>query len=507
MFHYNQPNIITSLDPAYAKTQNNYWAVDHIFNQLLDISDSLEFIPELALKFSVSHDGRTYTFNLRTDVWFHQDSCFGSEKTRKMTSMDVAYSFKRLMSKELNAPGRWVFAGKVDSILPFEVVNDSVFSLHLKEPYAPILSLLTMHYCSILPQEAVDFYQSKFAEHPVGTGPFCYKKWAGKQGLFLAKNCNYFKKGKPLLDGVRISFIEDRNTAYLEFKKKNIDFFSGLQSSFALQVIDHEGKIREDRKYDMNLTRGPYLNTEYIGIYNGFLDKDHPLNNKKFRQALNYAIDKRKMIQTFKYGVGTAAESGFIPAGLPSYDPTKVKGYVYNPILAKSILAEIHYKEKFRPQDELVLNTNKDYIDLITYIARQWQEIGIVVRIELHETASLREKMRSGSLSLFRASWIADYPDEESFLNFFYGPNPCPPNYTRFDNHEYNLLYQLAIRETQKAKRQELYQKMDQILIEESPVIFLFYDQIALLSQNNIKGIVPNSINLLRLETVEKINR
>ncbi|MEP7195790.1 MAG: ABC transporter substrate-binding protein [Saprospiraceae bacterium] len=505
IFHYNQPNIITSLDPAFAKTQNNYWAIDHLYNQLLDLDDSLKIVTELAEKYSISNDGLSYTFQIRKNVFFHDDKCFVNGIGRELNAHDVVYSFNRLMSEELNAPGRWIFLGKLDSIMGFNASDDSTFVLKLNKPFSPLLSLLTMHYCSIVPREAVEYYGNNFREHPVGTGPFKLKKWIERQAMFLTKNMHYYKIGLPLLDGIRISFIEDRNTAYLEFMKKKIDFFSGVQSGFALQLINSDGVLREDRKSLLKMYRGNYLNTEYIGINPESLVDGHPLRNKYFRQALNYSLDKDLMVKSFKYGVGQAANKGFIPAGMSSFDTCNSLGYTYNPDRAKKLLYKMDYFKNYKDSYELVLYTNKDYLDLITFVGRQWQEIGIKLRIELMETASLREGMRNGSLNLFRASWIADYPDEESFLTAFYGANPAPPNYTRFNNEKFNSLYQSAIQESDLAQRQNLYREMDEILIDEAPVIFLMYDQIALFSQNNINGIVPNSINLLKLEKVSKV--
>ncbi len=506
VFHYNQPNIITSLDPAFAKSQNNYWAIDHMFNQLVDLDDSLKVCPEIAKRFIISHDGLQYTFHLRDDIYFQDDPCFSNSLGRKLIAEDVVFSFKRLLSPELSAPGRWVFLGKTDTIEPFKAVDDTTFILRLQKPFSPLISMLSMHYCSIIPKEAIDYYGNSFFQHPVGTGPFSFNKWVGKQGIFLKKNKSYYKKGLPKLDGIRISFIEDRNTAFLEFMKKNIDFFSGIQSGFALQLINKDGSLRTDRKDRINFNRGNYLNTEYIGINLLAVDINHPLRDKRFRKALNYSIDRLLMLKTFKFGIGNPAHSGFIPIGLGAFDSLKLKGYNYNPELAKQLLKECQYDELFKSKYELELYTNKDYLDLITFIARQWQEIGIRVRIELMETATLREKMRSGELAMFRASWIADYPDEESFLTVFYGPNPSPPNYTRFSNNFFDQLYTQAIDETNYVVRKKWYQKMDSILIEECPVIFLFYDQISLFSQKNINGIKPNSLNLLRLEEVDKLN-
>jgi peptide/nickel transport system substrate-binding protein len=122
------------------------------------------------------------------------------------------------------------------------------------------------------------------------------------------------------------------------------------------------------------------------------------------------------------------------------------------------------------------------------------------------ETATLREKMRNGSLSFFRASWVADYPDEESFMTVFYSKNPAPPNYTRFKNESFDRLYDKAIVEMDMDKRKKLFQDMDRIIIEEAPVIFLFYDQVAWFSQQNIQNLIGNPLNLLKLESVNEKN-
>lgn len=504
IFHYNQPNPITSLDPAFAKTQNNYWVCDHLYNQLLDLDDSLRIVPEVAKSYLASDDGLIYTFYLRDDVFFSDNPCFPNSKGRKLTSKDVVFSFQRLLDIKLSAPGRWIFVDKVDSLEAFSSIDDTTFQLKLRKPFSPLLSLLTMHYCSIIPFEAVEYYKEQFRENPVGTGPFVLNRWVDRQGMFLKKNLNYFRKGLPLLDGIRISFIEDRNTAYLEFMKKRIDYFSGVHSSFAPQLINKNGNLREDRKHLLQLVRGQYLNTEYLGINSTNLPKSHALHNKYVRQALNLSIDRELMIKTFKYGIGSPSNKGFIPPGLSGFDDSELKGYSYLPDSARKLLLNAKYENLSKGDKQLIVYTNKDYLDLITFITRQWQEIGIQVQIELLETATLREKMRSGELSLFRASWIADYPDEESFLTVFYGSNSAPPNYTRFKNVEYDKYYTMAIEETDANKRLEYYKKMNRIIVEESPVIFLMYDQIALFCRNNIQGIVPNPINLLKLEKVTK---
>ena len=252
------------------------------------------------------------------------------------------------------------------------------------------------------------------------------------------------------------------------------------------------------------MSKGNYLNTEYIGLNLNALPKMHPLRLQKVRLALSYAIDRNKLVSLLRFGLGTPGNAGFIPKGLPAYSLFKNEGVVnYDPERARSLLKESGYanRDSF---PVLRLHTNKDYLEIMTFVAKQWEEVGIPVEIELVETSSLREQMSQGTLALFRASWIADYPDEESFLNVFLSNNPAPPNYTRFKNASYDSLYNKSILETDLEKRTVLYHSMDSILMNELPVIVLFYDQTAWFAQNEIKDLKTNPLNLLKLQFVKK---
>jgi peptide/nickel transport system substrate-binding protein len=137
-------------------------------------------------------------------------------------------------------------------------------------------------------------------------------------------------------------------------------------------------------------------------------------------------------------------------------------------------------------------------------MARQWEELGLRVQVDVMESATMREMMTKGTATFFRASWIADYPDAESFFTVFYSKNPAPPNYTRFKNADFDRYYEQALAEIDDQKRYKLYSEMEKILIEESPVIFLFYDESSRCARKNIKNMSYNSMNLLPLKKVKK---
>jgi peptide/nickel transport system substrate-binding protein len=505
-FRYNQHNPITSLDPAFARTQNNIWAVDCMFNSLVQLDDSLHVKPCLASSWTISPDGLTYLFNLRSDVFFHDDPSFPGSKGRKMNAADVVYSFVRLLDTEWPKPGSWIFKDRIAADSAFTAVNDTVFCLRLKTPFQPMLQILTMQYASIVPHEACELYGRDFRRHPVGTGPFRFKIWAENQALVVVRNERYFEKDEkgaplPYLDAVRTSFITDRKTAFLEFKQGKLDYFFGLESSYINELLTPDGRLQPALAEQFVFLKNPYLNTEYLGIR---MDSTTgPLQQKKIRQALNYGIDRMQMLRLLRNGVGRPATSGFAPYGLPSFNDSLAHGYRYDPLRAARLLAEAGFPQG-RGLPAITLLCNGDYLDLCTFLTRQWNDLGINVRIESTETALLRERMRNGQAPFFRASWIADYPDAESFLTCFYSKNTAPPNYTHFSNPTFDRLYEAALGETDTEKRYGLYRGMEQILIDEAPVVFLFYDETAQFASRQVQGLPRNAINLLSLKRVRK---
>jgi oligopeptide transport system substrate-binding protein len=507
VFRYNQHNPITSLDPAFARTQNNIWAVESLFNGLVQLDDSLHVKPCIANSWNISEDGQTYRFTLRNDVFFHDDPSFAGGTGRRVTAQDVVYSFERLVDDEWPKPGSWIFKGRVAKENPFVAENDSVFVLQLLTPFQPMLQILTMQYASIVPHEACTRYGRDFRRHPVGTGPFKFKIWAENQALVVLKNEKYFERDSagqrlPYLDAIKTTFIGDRKTAFLAFKKGRLDYFFGLESSYINELLTAEGELQPTLESEYYFLKNPYLNSEYIGIKIGE-NGNKNLQIKKIRQALNYAFDRALMLRTLRNNVGKPANSGFSPRGLPNFNAEAITGYRYDPALAQQLLREAGF---LKPEDlpPITLLCNAEYLDLYTFITRQWEEIGIKATVEATETALLRERMRNGQAPFFRASWIADYPDAESFFTCFYSKNTAPPNYTHFSHAAFDQLYEASLKETDTERRLALYQKMDAILIEEAPVVFLFYDETAQFAHRSIQGLPRNAINLLSLKRTKK---
>lgn len=509
IFKYNQASGISSLDPVFARDQANIWGVHQLYNGLLQFNQDLNIIPSIAKSWTISDDGLAYTFYLRQDVFFHEDSCFTS-LTRKVKASDVVYSFQRLINPKTASPGAWIFNERLHEHNPFEAPNDSTFVLRLRQSFRPILSMLAMPYTYIVPFEAVEKYAADFRIHPVGTGPFQLKIWKESNVMLLEKNKLYFEKDShnntlPYLDAVKINFIESKESQYLKFLQGEIDFMSGLDKSYIDELLNENGELKKEFHQRFYLIKSPYLNTEYLGILQDTQNpilKNHPLREVKFRQAINYAFDRQALLHYFRKNIGYPAHSGFVPPGLPSFDSLKVEGYHYDEKKARALLAEIGWDDN-KQMPLTTLYVNSSYEDLGLYIQQKLKDVGIMIKIENVPSAFLREQMAKSNAMFFRASWIADYPDAESFLTVFYGKNAAPPNYTRFSNALFDSLYLNAVQENEDTIRYGIYQKMDSILLAESPVIPLFYDQIVRFVKKGFVGLNPNAMNILELKYVD----
>lgn len=511
IFHYNEATGIASLDPAFAKNQSVMWAVHQLYNQLVEVDAELQIKPSLASSWTIDPTGTVYQFTLRQDVYFHDNGCFPNGKGRKMVARDVEYSFRRLMDPLVASPGSWIFNGKVDSIQPFQAINDSVFQLRLLKPYSPILGILSMQYCSIVPREAVEKYGPDFRRQPVGTGPFRFVAWEEGLSLLLHRHDRFFETDStgrrlPLLDGVKVSFYDSKATEFLLFRQGKLDFINDIEASFRDEVLTKRGTLRPAWEGKIRMQKHAYLNTEYLGILVDTLNpvmKGSSLRLRKVRQAINYGFDRAKMVLYLRNSIGTPATSGFVPAGMPSFDSTRVKGYTYDPRLASQLLREAGFPGgKGIPPIKLL--TIPIYSDLASFIAGQLAEIGIPVQVEVIPKALLLEMTATSRAPFFRASWIADYPDAENYLSVFYSKNPAPPNYTRFNDPAFDQIMDQAMRETNDSLRNRLYQAADQRIMEMAPVVPLWYDQVIHLVQPGIKGFEANSLNLLELRKASK---
>ena len=506
VFYYNESTGTQSLDPAFAKNQAVMWATHQLYNTLVEIDSGLNIVPSLAKSWNVSADRLTYTFYLRTGIRFHDNEAFPGGKGRLFTANDVAYSFNRILDKTTASSGAWIFNNRVDTAKGFTALNDSTFQLQLLRPFHPIMGILSMQYCSIVPKEVVNKYGKDFRRHPCGTGPFTLTSWDEGEAMIFHKNAHYWERDSsgtalPYLDAIKVSYFDNKATEFLQFRQGGLSFINDIDPSFKDEILTKKGELRRQWEGKIQLKKHPYLNTEYLGI---LVDEKNPLvinsptRIKAIRQAINYAINRKQLMMYMRNSIGIPAEAGFVPGGLPSRNTETVKGYPYDPAKAKKLLADAGFAEgKSFPRIKLL--TIAIYADIGSFVARQLEEVGIPVQVEVIQKSLLLEQTAKSQAVFFRGSWIADYPDAENYMAMFYSKNPAPPNYTRYKNPAFDVLYEKALLENNDSLRYQLYREMDQIVINDAPVVPIWYDMAIHLIQPNVKGFYPNALNLLEL--------
>ena len=603
IFKYNESAGILTLDPIYAKDLPHIWACNQIFNGLVAFDDEMNVVPAIAKSWKISDDGMTYTFILRDDVYFHEDTCFAvkstrqqdnkttsrdalNASTRKVVAEDFVYSFNRVLDRKLNSSGSWIFANvekrhqvaespshqdlepelvEGTTKYAFYALNDTILKIELTQPFPAFLGILSMTYASVVPHEAVDFYGTEFGRHPVGTGPFKYQYWKEGVKLVFRKNPNYFEfeetiihqdneiisqqvtkspsqkvtqrfgdsgtQRLPYIDAVSISFIIDKQVAFMEFVKGKFDFMSGIDARYKDELLTRDGQLRQEYEDDIYLIREPYLNTEYLAFFLGENDTLGKERSLALRQAVSYSIDREKMLRYLRNGIGTPGNYGIIPVGLPGFETisqqdnkttrqqdnglennsltcrlvdslTQSIGYPYNPKKAERLL-----KDNDLLGYELKLYTTQDYIDIAKFVQSALTEVGLNCKVEEMMPAALREKRANGNLPFFRSSWVADYPDAENYLSLFTTNNFTPqgPNYTHYSNAKFDELYQKSLTCNDIEERARIYHAMDSLMMTEAPVVILFYDEVLRFVNKNVEGLGSNPTNMLNLKKV-KIN-
>jgi len=229
------------------------------------------------------------------------------------------------------------------------------------------------------------------------------------------------------------------------------------------------------------------------------------VNNKKLRQALNYGIDRKKIVRYVLKNRGFPAVNGPLPKGMPGYDE-KIKGYTYNKAMAKLLLVEAGYPDGNGLYLTLVIGNDEIQKAIAIAIQEQMKEIGVSVKLEQLMQATVLSKQQDGEFTFSRANWGADYFDPENFMALFYSKNLVPfgPNKTGYANLRFDALYEKANKLTKFEERKKLYDEMQKIVIDDAAWLFIYYNQQVYLLHKNIEGFYLDGLNIIKLKYTKK---
>lgn len=507
-------------------------ASTHIASQmyegLVKLSQAdLSIIPAVAESWTKSEDATIWTFKIRKGVKFHNDECFDGGEGRELNAHDVKWCYDNLCSSSPHNQGYSItFKGRVagadeyyastqnkkpleGGVSGIKVLDDYTLQITLKNSFAGFLNILSTQYCYLYPKEALDKYgEDGMRAKCVGTGAFVMKTVKEGEAVIMERNPNYWAKDEhgnqlPYLDAVRFSFIKDKKQELLEFRKGNLDLVFRLPTEHLGDILSEIDKAKENKPFELQIT--PAMST----FYYGFLNPVKPFNDKRVRLAFNHSIDRQKIVDYTLKGEGIPANYGIVPPA-PNYEAQGynfkgLKGYSYDPDLAKKYLAEAGFPNgKDFPSITLQINSGGGDRNVLTAQVIQSmlkENLNVNVNIETLPFAQHLDKVESGQTLFWRTAWIADYPDPETFLTLLYSGH-IPANLTdrsyvnsmRFKSERYDSLFTAAMREVDDKKRNELYMKADQVSIDEGAIMPIFYDEIYRIVQRNVKQFDVNAM-------------
>ena len=469
-----------TLDPALLTDIYGRAVVRQIFDGLVQFDAALRPLPALAEFWEASRDGRTWTFTIRRGVQFHHG--------REVTAHDVVYSFSRLLTLHKRVPMTEFFRrlqganefmqGKVSHIQGLRAVNRYTLQMTLEEPLAPALVLVGLAHTAVVPQEEVERLGERFGRAPVGTGPFKFVRWEPHQEIVLQANDQYYE-GRPFLDAIAFKIIVGG-----KFEETFAEFLQGHVEETIIPSgkIDEVAAALKDRQYQR--FRKPALSLLYIG----FNTRVKPFDDRRVRQAFNYAVDKEAIVRQITQ-MGSLLAAGTLPPGLPGYDPA-LQGYAYHPETARRLLAEAGYPAGAGFPVVQLWSADKADSTRAELTAYQGYLAALGVQVEIHfapDWPTFKKMLEQGQLPMFRLVWYVDIPDPDNMLSPLLH-STSPTNRTFYSNPRVDQLLEQAKRELNEAQRIVLYREVERIVQDDAPWIPQHHAVLEYLYQPYVQG-------------------
>ena len=472
-----------TLDPALSTDIYAVTVIQQVFDGLVQFDKDLNVIPAIAKSWKISPDGLTYTFYLREGVKFHNG--------REVTGNDFVYSFTRIIDPETQSPAanflervlgfKEFREGKTNHVTGLASTGKYMVEVKLSGPYSPFLSILAMNKFKVLPKEEVEKSVIHFGRHPVGTGAFKFVSMKEGEEIVLEANPDYFE-GRPYLDKVIFKIFRG---SPLE------DIFKNFREGILEDTRIPFKEFRDPTKLkDFYLVRKPILSLRFYGMQ----IKTKPLHDKKVRQAINFAIDKERISRDVFQGMDSITDR-IIPLGMPGSSPAKIP-YPYNPNRAKELLVKAGYPGgKGIPPIAFWSASKAEMTQRELEIVRSnLAEIGI--QLQIHYEANwekFEEMLVSNKTPMFRYAWYADFPDPDNFLGILFH-SKSKYNFMAYHHSQVNRLLDKARVERDYLKRMEMYRTIEEMVLEDAPIVPMVNNLFQMAYQPQVRGIEVNAL-------------
>jgi len=469
-----------TLDPAYITDCRDGMLAALVYNGLVRYgSDNLKLEPDLA-DWEVSKDGTVFQFKLRSGVKFTNG--------REVTADDFVYSFQRVLAPATRSPRSWVFegiagaaeyaAGRTPAVTGLKVIDKYTLEITLEKPYASFLAQLAMPAAYVVPREEVERAGREFGRQPVGTGPYLLSEWRKHEYLDFTANPEYFAV-RPYLAGINYTIIYDSRAYSAQFTRGELEAIPLDATERAAYLSGDQADLVSDR---------PDLSTFYLALN----CRKAPFNDVRVRQAVNYAINRPRLLALFGEGNGTLA-AGPIPRTVAGYN-ANLTGYEYNPAKAQALLAAAGVRSGTKIR--LWQSKSSSILRLTRAIKADLQAVGLQVEIIQGEWSEAGNGLTDNSVDAAYLSWWADYPDAENFLYpVFHSANfGARGNRAGYSNPEVDAAIGKARTTLSEAERLVQYAELEKKIVEEAPWVFLWHSKSSSVVQPWTRDYSPHAI-------------
>lgn len=498
---HNLGTEVKTIDPALNNAVDGSIVIANAFEGLYRMDENLKPVPGVAESYTVSDDKLVYTFKLRKDAKWSDG--------KEVTAEDFKYSWTRALDPKVAADyafqlyyikGAEEFntgKGKAED-LGIKVVDPQTLEVTLKNPTPYFLELTAFPTYMPVRKDIVEANKDTWtqkADTYVSNGPFKMTNYTMKDSYEFVKNDNYWNKDSVKLDKLTFKMLADETAAYAAVKNGEMHV-SDKVPSVEIEKGKEEGLVQI---FDQ---LGTYFYAINVNNNTDKLDSKvrEALSKKEVRQALNLAINREQIVKEVAKG-GQVPAWSFVPKGIKSEDGKEFADKKYwtpedndaNIAKAKELLEKAGYKDgKGLPEFELAYNTDEGNKAIAEAIQQMWAKIGVKVKLTNQEWAVFQDARKNGNYQIARHGWVGDYLDPMTFLDMWM--TGLGNNDPKFANKDYDELIRKAMKETDVAKRKEALRQAEDILMDEMPIIPIYYYTQVKAVDSKVKGFVVSPL-------------